>query len=285
MATINGTWVFNLVLSKPNFEFYQSGVNFGIDGLSEPVAAIIYYLETNGAYTGNRLWYRGGVDGFPDGDINMVYNFDTNTWTDTKFRTISFSGDEVLVEEFAAWFTANATKQVEEATYTLSGKWIFNETLNGIVGDIPLWPTQNVNEISFISSPNRFGDKNYIAFVFHQVVTANESLVLAYRYPYENENGFALEDVYIYEPVLDDQTIGWVDKSYRIVNFGTTSQTVSNAFYEWFTSNANPYVEHKIATFDLSTLNIEIGTHTVTAKSKKKYYNDSENSNSVIYDK
>ena len=127
MATINGTWVFNLVLSKPNFEFYQSGVNFGIDGLSEPVAAIIYYLETNGAYTGNRLWYRGGVDGFPDGDINMVYNFDTNTWTDTKFRTISFYGYEELGEEFAAWFTANATKQTEEekpkpkiATFDLS---------------------------------------------------------------------------------------------------------------------------------------------------------------------
>lgn len=38
-------------------------------------------------------------------------------------------------------------------------------------------------------------------------------------------------------------------------------------------------------TFDLSTLYLESAEHTVTVKSKRKYYNDSENSNSVIYGK
>ena len=122
MATISGTWVFNSVLSKPNFDFFQSGMDFYIDGLDEPVAAIIYYLETYGAYTGNRLWYRGGGGGFADGDRYMVYNFDTNTWTDTKYRAISFSGDEGLDEEFVAWFTSNATQQTEEEQPTTPTK-------------------------------------------------------------------------------------------------------------------------------------------------------------------
>lgn len=83
-------------------------------------------------------------------------------------------------------------------------------------------------------------------------------------------------------------TVGseWTDDPYRYIDFGSTEQEVSNAFYAWLTENAEQMEEeptNPTINFDLSTLGLSAGTHRITVKARASGYADSAESEAVSY--
>lgn len=188
VAEINGKWVFNKTLNQGTNPNATVSVNYATDGTS------YRYMDI---YDGGIIYYNVVAEAF------TVYN---GSWVDDELRTIDFGKNTQFVSKsFYEWLTANATQA--PVVYELSGKWVFNETLN-----------KGTN-------PNATVSVNY-------TIDGN-----SYRYM----------DVYdgmiIYSNSGTDAFMsyneGWMDDAYKIVDFGTSSQTVSKAFYEWFTANAS----------------------------------------------
>lgn len=70
-------------------------------------------------------------------------------------------------------------------------------------------------------------------------------------------------------------------EAYRDIDFGSTPQTISDTLYNYLVANAAK--EETQTTFDLSTLNLSEGSHTITVKAKADGYRDSDASNAVTY--
>ena len=70
-------------------------------------------------------------------------------------------------------------------------------------------------------------------------------------------------------------------EAYRDIDFGSTPQTISDTLYNYLVANAAK--EETQTSFDLSTLNLPGGSHTITVKAKADGYRDSEASNAVTY--
>ena len=70
-------------------------------------------------------------------------------------------------------------------------------------------------------------------------------------------------------------------EAYRDIDFGSTPQTISDTLYNYLVANAAK--EETQTTFDLSTLNLSEGTHTITVKAKADGYRESDASNAVTY--
>ena len=70
-------------------------------------------------------------------------------------------------------------------------------------------------------------------------------------------------------------------EAYRDIDFGSTPQTISDTLYNYLVANAAK--EETQTTFDLSTLNLPGGSHTITVKAKADGYRDSDASNAVTY--
>lgn len=70
-------------------------------------------------------------------------------------------------------------------------------------------------------------------------------------------------------------------EAYRDIDFGSTPQTISDTLYNYLVANAAK--EETQTTFDLSTLNLPAGSHTITVKAKADGYRDSDASNAVTY--
>lgn len=70
-------------------------------------------------------------------------------------------------------------------------------------------------------------------------------------------------------------------EAYRDIDFGSTPQTISDTLYNYLVANAAK--EETQTTFDLSTLNLPAGSHTITVKAKGDGYRDSDASNAVTY--
>ena len=72
-------------------------------------------------------------------------------------------------------------------------------------------------------------------------------------------------------------------EAYRDIDFGSTPQTISDTLYNYLVANAAK--EETRTAFDLSTLNLSAGSHTITVKAKADGYRESEASNAVTYTK
>ena len=70
-------------------------------------------------------------------------------------------------------------------------------------------------------------------------------------------------------------------EAYRDIDFGSTPQTISDTLYNYLVANAAK--EETQTSFDLSTLNLPGGSHTITVKAKADGYRDSDASNAVTY--
>ena len=70
-------------------------------------------------------------------------------------------------------------------------------------------------------------------------------------------------------------------EAYRDIDFGSTPQTISDTLYNYLVANAAKGETQ--TTFDLSTLNLPAGSHTITVKAKADGYRDSDASNAVTY--
>lgn len=86
----------------------------------------------------------------------------------------------------------------------------------------------------------------------------------------------------------DEWFPGDVEDQYRIVDFGTTEQEVSDTYYTWFTASFEQQTSEEeetttAITFDLSTLNLSAGTYSITVKARSDGYADSAESSAVSY--
>lgn len=93
-------------------------------------------------------------------------------------------------------------------TNTLSGTWYIN-SVNGL--NSTFFGTQSIN----FTSNGKYYDGFY----------GRESTQLCYELADSTDYDFAYDG-------------GWVNEGFRTVNFGTSPQTVSTSFYEWFVGNA-----------------------------------------------
>lgn len=108
---------------------------------------------------------------------------------------------------------------------TIKGKWIFEDMIFVGVGSSPI--TYYVN---FTSNGTSFSGMKR-----NRSAASGRSMSLSYLYA---------TDPTQYKTVasgLTSATFKTESKSYRIIDFGNTEQTVSDSFYNWFISEAIPY--------------------------------------------
>ena len=211
---LSGMWKFNV---KPaecpgNFEgicFTSNGVAYSMIGRYNFSSAC---QEPCKHYT---MWYAYAKT--TKGENRVLCDY---SWDSSAYRLISFSGPQVVTEEFYNWFVENAKPVV-----TLEGKWKFNETLT--------FDTEvEATEISY-------------------TINGGTGTILYTKYDESGKfQGWKLgvasnivADVWVYGDTGSVLTpLGWRDESYRTIAFNGT-QYVTKDFYDWFIANAKPWSE------------------------------------------
>lgn len=103
--------------------------------------------ETDYIYYNTSSLWNSGVLAYDDG------------WKNTNYKTITISTDQTVTEEFATWFNANYTKQVEDelkgtwvfssfAEKTITGTWTINFTSNSV----------NYTSLTLLSTSGNYGE-------------------------------------------------------------------------------------------------------------------------------
>ena len=200
---LSGIWLINDALSFTD-EMFDENVEF----VSNSVAYSRFVVIDA------RIYYE--TDANSSGYTNMIYDGQMTTeFTDNAYRYVDF-GDipQSVSEEFYNWLIANA----DQVGY-VSGVWTFNDTLplfeNGDSIGYDIAFTSNGKSYTFIecyNTPGPVGD-----------VTMNY---------YVEKTGNVGSD---YDNAYDS---GWANDDYRLVDFGSIPQFVSEEFYTWLTANA-----------------------------------------------
>lgn len=134
---------------------------------------------------------------------------------------------------------------------TISGKYKFNSTLSQLAeGEYP---------VTFTSNGGTFAKFAVEGSNFYYLTASNNG-VNAYLFGVNFWNS---------------------GEAYRDIDFGSTPQTISDTLYNYLVANAAK--EETQTTFDLSTLNLAAGTHSITVKAKAEGYMTSDASNAINY--
>ena len=181
-----------------------------------PTSADTYVVSTDGT-TATLTINAEAVIGNIAVTVALTEKLATPTeFTVTKGLASWNSVDKATAYEFVAVDSNNVESSMSSYTpiRTLSGVWTFN---SGRMTDPAGAFNQAINfKINQTSNNRRYGFfKN------------SESLM-----GYTNSALSTSEEVYNFTDVT------WIDRAYSTVDFGTTAQTVSQVFYEWFTANA-----------------------------------------------
>ncbi|MBR6689627.1 MAG: hypothetical protein IKL68_06400 [Clostridia bacterium] len=151
------------------------------------------------------------------------------TWksSNTSVATVSASGNTATITMKSAGTavitatygstSASCTVVVTEntpATYEISGQWVFNETLNLPTTKITQKVTYTVDYEYYDIEINKL----YLSFYNQEIYYSHNS--------------------------------GWEGDELRYIDFGTTPQSVSEEFYNWFTANATE--QESLITFNIS---------------------------------
>ena len=96
--------------------------------------------------------------------------------------------------------------------YTISGIWVFNEVL-----DINPVANQSFYPIAF---------------------SVNNVMYYGVKFGSQSFQGFTDSDYSHVFHLYNAGSGGWIESEYKILDFGTTEQTVSTEFYTWLTANA-----------------------------------------------
>lgn len=121
-----------------------------------------------------------------------------------------------VTESIKTW----VEEKFEKKPIVLSGVWQFDDDLTGEAGTIE-------QSIKF----ERPGGEVFSSIIFYMDENGDDASLSIYNSTYDNN-----------ETVFDK---GWIDQSYRIIDFGTEPQEVSQEFYDWFVANAE-----KLSTFE-----------------------------------
>lgn len=134
---------------------------------------------------------------------------------------------------------------------TISGKYKFNSTLSQLAeGEYP---------VTFTSNGGTFAKFAVEGSNFYYLTASNNG-VNAYLFGVNFWNS---------------------GEAYRDIDFGSIPQTISDTLYNYLVANAAK--EETQTTFDLSTLNLAAGTHSITVKAKAEGYMTSDASNAINY--
>ena len=110
--------------------------------------------------------------------------------------------------------------KVDEATeYTLSGVWTFNETL-------PLFENGDGVEYDIAFTSN---GKSYTCINFYNTPGTVVDVTMNYLVEKTGSVGLVFDNAY---------DSGWFNDDYRLVDFGSIPQFVSEEFYNWLIANA-----------------------------------------------
>ena len=250
---LSGMWKFNV---KPaecpgNFEgiyFTSNGVAYSMIGrynFSSPGQEPCKY------YT---MWYAYAKT--TKGENRVLYDY---SWDSSAYRLISFSGPQVVTEEFYNWFVENAKPVV-----TLEGKWKFNETLT--------FDTEvQATEITYTMD----GFTGVILETEYAESGKWPGWKLAVDY-----NVFS--DMYVYGDTDSGLTpLGWRDESYRTIAFNGT-QYVTKDFYDWFIANAKPWSEDESGAAEKIAVPKQSGTLTYNGSAQSPSWSSYDASKMTI---
>lgn len=223
---LSGVWTFNDVIneqfpSENDIEFEVKYTAMRDGGVAQEFAlmrfccnAFIYYVIDDGSRYS---------DGSIRGEEIFAYENSPYGWTAEYYKDINFgTTPQAVSKEFYEWFTANANQ------YTLSDKWVFNETVyyaNRYAGD-------GVFDLNFTSNGKQFDLMmmeewgvldGFPYYLFYYSRVADPVLACGWDIPQKEGEEFKFF---------------WRDEAYRMVDLGTTPQSVPKQFFDWFISNA-----------------------------------------------
>ncbi len=139
----------------------------------------------------------------------------------------------------------------EPIGYTLSGVWVFNTKIN---------TTENIDyqKINFTMDGTAYYGigTTYYSYTLPSG-TFREEVTIVYGTKTTSDGSLANGILIAYDNSMTTSA-PWSDTTYQKIDFGSTAQTVSEEFYNWFTSNATKQsansVERKIWLTDGSYL-------------------------------
>ena len=203
---VKGVWKLNEMIEMG---VVSETVNFSTNGKSSDMIEVECTVDMPGVYRAT-VFYNG---------IGTVFDSEANPpWTNEYYRTIDFGTEGQSVSYlFYNWLTANAVQIQQVDLPTVTGVWVFNDTLvqstfNCVWQDI----TYTCNGVTYLAMVDD-GDSN--------------SNYIGYSYKTESNCQSGADIVWAY-------TGTWTAESYKTIDFGTEGQAVGSNFYNWLTANA-----------------------------------------------
>lgn len=199
---LSGIWLINDALSFTD-EMFDENVEF----VSNSVAYSRFVVIDA------RIYYE--TDANSSGYTNMIYDGQMTTeFTDNAYRYVDF-GDipQSVSEEFYNWLIANAQERY------VSGVWVFNEVLNIPEG------FNLTEEVSFTSFNTQYNE----LYIINTIMSGG--IEVSYSY-------WGTSTLMPDAEAVTYTSDSWEAEAYRSIDFGTTSQEVSEEFYTWLTANA-----------------------------------------------
>ena len=222
-----------------------------------PVRFSVTFISNGNNYTELTLSYAGS-DSPIKYDNTIAYDYGNMIWTNQAYRIIEITGGtNVTNASLIEWLLQNATQvNVTDLTNT---KWQFNDIIT--LGDFNyaiyfvsgVYPTRVYNNlISYLASTGIPPIPAHLDYVFG---------------PDSNNQAYAFN--------------GWVDNLYKTIEISSGTDIANPDLIVWLTENAT--LQPNVKTFDLSTLQLSAGTHTIQVRARAQNYRDSNFSNAVSY--
>ena len=213
MPTIKGVWRFTTStldgITDETWGTTELAVNVSIQGYAHND---VTHLKFNKSFASS-----SSIDSIYPGNstsqYEAIYNdYHDEPWMAESYKTWDFGETAQTVPD---WFYTLVTSKAVQL-YKIKGKWVFNDTIS--------FPETLHQTVKFTSNSVGWND----------MAKSLSSDDLGYFYDYDDEMA-------LYNWVYKNGT--WNDNSYQTVDFGSTEQTVSDAFYTWCTANATQQVE------------------------------------------
>ncbi len=190
-------------------------------------------------------------------------------WTssNTNVATVSASGNTATITMKAGGTTiitaksgsatATCTVVVTEnipTLYELSGKWVFND----IAVATKMLPYEKITFTSNATTYYGIG----VTYTLYTLPSGSvrEELSFIYGTKSTSDGSIANGMVIVYDNSMN-ATAPWNNNAYKIVDFGSTPQTVSGEFYNWFTANATKQTTNNVS----CRIMLTDGTYLMTA--------------------
>ena len=253
-AKLAGTWVLNSTITMPTTAISETGLKYtsnneSFEGIEVGTSSLVYTYSTetasinkhNFVLTATHVGAPGDEDAGDDSSSTTgTVEAYINGWTNTAYCTVDFGTTaQTVSKDFYNWLVANATQQ----TTVISGIWVFKSTI--------VMPTTAISETGLKYTSNNESFEGIEVGTTSLVYTYSTEMALS-RPSSNTKYDFVLTATHVGAPGDEDAgddsssttgTVeayinGWTNIAYCTVDFGTTDQEVSMAFYNWLNANA-----------------------------------------------